>query len=170
MVRRLRRAAPSGRKTALHWAAEYGCTKSAVALLVGGADQTIKNNDDGYAVLPKQQRDGRTPIGPNRRRRTPRQTAQENDFLGEYDAAVAEVRPPHSRARSSWLRAVYARMSHMRGCSTACRGRVLRRTPTHPRDDLRVAPLLSDGGSSCGNIPHCRAQLGSAAHAAVTST
>ena len=45
MVRRFRRAAPSGRKTALHWAAEYGCTKSAVALLVGGADQTITNDD-----------------------------------------------------------------------------------------------------------------------------
>ena len=37
---RLRRA-PSGRDTALHWAAFNGYTKSAVALLVGGADQTI---------------------------------------------------------------------------------------------------------------------------------
>ena len=37
---RLRRA-PSGRSTALHWAAYKGSTKSAVALLVGGADQTI---------------------------------------------------------------------------------------------------------------------------------
>jgi ankyrin repeat protein len=33
--------APSGRYTALHHAAMNGCTKSAVALLVGGADQTI---------------------------------------------------------------------------------------------------------------------------------
>ena len=41
---RLRRA-PSGRQTALHWAARNGCTKSAVALLVGGADQTITNNE-----------------------------------------------------------------------------------------------------------------------------
>ena len=33
--------APSGRDTALHLAAYNGCTKSAVALLVGGADPTI---------------------------------------------------------------------------------------------------------------------------------
>jgi hypothetical protein len=37
--------APSGRRTALHCAAYYGCTESAVALLVGGADQTVTNND-----------------------------------------------------------------------------------------------------------------------------
>ena len=37
--------APSGRETALHLAAIYGYTKSAVALLVGGADQTVTNND-----------------------------------------------------------------------------------------------------------------------------
>jgi hypothetical protein len=37
--------APSGRKTALHIAAFNGSTKSAVALLVGGADQTITTND-----------------------------------------------------------------------------------------------------------------------------
>jgi ankyrin repeat protein len=36
--------APSGRWTALHFAAWNGCTKSAVALLVGGADQTVTNN------------------------------------------------------------------------------------------------------------------------------
>ena len=36
--------APSGRDTALHIAARWGYTKSAVALLVGGADQTITNN------------------------------------------------------------------------------------------------------------------------------
>ncbi len=42
---RLRLApSPSGRHTALHFAARNGCTKSAVALLVGGADQTITNN------------------------------------------------------------------------------------------------------------------------------
>ncbi len=47
-VRRRRRSptvpiapAPSGRMTALHWAACKGCTKSAVALLVSGADRTI---------------------------------------------------------------------------------------------------------------------------------
>ena len=36
--------APSGRSTALHYAAAYGRTKSAVALLVGGADQTVTDN------------------------------------------------------------------------------------------------------------------------------
>jgi hypothetical protein len=35
--------APSGRATALHWAALNGRTKSTVALLVGGADQTVTN-------------------------------------------------------------------------------------------------------------------------------
>ena len=37
--------APSGRATALHFAAFNGYTKSAVALLVGGADQTITDDD-----------------------------------------------------------------------------------------------------------------------------
>ena len=36
--------APSGRATALHYAAWNGHTKSAVALLVGGADPTITDN------------------------------------------------------------------------------------------------------------------------------
>ncbi len=51
-VRRRRRSptvpiapAPSGRDTALHFAAVNGRTKSTVALLVGGADQTITNNN-----------------------------------------------------------------------------------------------------------------------------
>jgi hypothetical protein len=35
--------APSGRFTALHCAAYNGRTKSAVALLVGGADRTVTN-------------------------------------------------------------------------------------------------------------------------------
>ena len=39
------RLAPSGRGTALHWAAFNGYTKSSVALLVGGADQTGTNNE-----------------------------------------------------------------------------------------------------------------------------
>jgi hypothetical protein len=34
----------NGRMTALHYAAYGGSTKSAVALLVGGADHTITNN------------------------------------------------------------------------------------------------------------------------------
>ncbi len=43
---RLRLApAPSGRDTALHFAAWNGCTKSAVALLVSGADQTVTNKN-----------------------------------------------------------------------------------------------------------------------------
>ena len=37
--------APSGRSTALHYAAANGSTKSAVPLLVGGADRTITDND-----------------------------------------------------------------------------------------------------------------------------
>ena len=37
--------APSGRATALHYAARNGRTKAAVALLVGGADQTITDNN-----------------------------------------------------------------------------------------------------------------------------
>ena len=39
------RLAPSGRRTALHFAAIEGSTKSAVALLVGGADKTVTNNE-----------------------------------------------------------------------------------------------------------------------------
>ncbi len=41
---RLRLRRP-GRSTALHYAAEYGSTKSAVPLLVGGADQTITSKE-----------------------------------------------------------------------------------------------------------------------------
>ncbi len=37
--------APSGRRTALHWAARNGCIDVGVELLVGGADQTITTND-----------------------------------------------------------------------------------------------------------------------------
>ncbi len=43
-------------------------------------------------------------IGPNRRRYTPRQDAQRFKKLAEYDAAVAEVRPPASSTRSSFSR------------------------------------------------------------------
>jgi hypothetical protein len=43
--------APSGRFTALHCAAFHGHIGAAVLLLVGGASQTIKDND-GYAVPP----------------------------------------------------------------------------------------------------------------------
>ncbi len=37
--------APSGRMTALHWAAGNCYISAGVELLVGGADQTITNND-----------------------------------------------------------------------------------------------------------------------------
>jgi hypothetical protein len=37
--------APSGRYTALHFAAHYGCISTGVELLVGGADQRITAND-----------------------------------------------------------------------------------------------------------------------------
>ncbi len=47
---------PSGRYTALHYAAINGNTDAAVRLLVSGADQNIKNNDgiimSGYATPP----------------------------------------------------------------------------------------------------------------------
>ena len=43
--------APSGRWTALHYAAHYGFIGAAAELLVGGADQCIMN-DQGYAVPP----------------------------------------------------------------------------------------------------------------------
>ena len=82
------------------------------------------------------------------RAETPRQESQRCNKLGEYDAAVAQARPPHRRrARSSCLRA-YRRRRHRRAhharhtCTTAvhaCPDRVLRRTPTHPRHDVRVA-------------------------------
>ncbi len=36
--------APSGRWTALHWAAHYGSISAGAELLVGGAGQTITNN------------------------------------------------------------------------------------------------------------------------------
>ncbi len=39
------RLAPSGRWTALHYAAYHGRTRSTVALLVGGADQTTTDNN-----------------------------------------------------------------------------------------------------------------------------
>ncbi len=42
--RRLIAPARSGRMTALHCAAVNGCTKSAVALLVGGADRNVTNH------------------------------------------------------------------------------------------------------------------------------
>ncbi len=37
--------APPGRQTALHYAAHYGCISAGAELLVGGADQTITDNN-----------------------------------------------------------------------------------------------------------------------------
>jgi hypothetical protein len=45
---------------------------------------------------PERRRRAAHRIGPNRRRRTPRQDAQHSNKLAAYDAAVAEVRPPAS--------------------------------------------------------------------------
>jgi hypothetical protein len=43
----MRRAAPSGRWTALHFAAYNGCSGTAAPLLVGGADQSITEKSTG---------------------------------------------------------------------------------------------------------------------------
>ena len=102
--------APSGRWTALHYAAHYGFIGAAAELLVGGADQCIMN-DQGYAVPPTATRRPHA----DRCRRTPRQLAQACNKLGEYDAAVAQARPPHRAAASRAL------------------------LPTHRRHGLRVA-------------------------------
>ena len=53
--------APSGRATALHIAAANGSTKSAVALLVGGADPTIT---DAAPPLMHRRPSGRAPNRP----------------------------------------------------------------------------------------------------------
>ena len=37
--------APSGRRTALHYAAYYGSIRAGAELLVGGADQRVTNSD-----------------------------------------------------------------------------------------------------------------------------
>ena len=44
LVRQLRRAAPSGRDTALHWAAAHGLISAGAELLVGGADRRITDS------------------------------------------------------------------------------------------------------------------------------
>ena len=138
-------------------------------LLVGGADQTI-NDNDGYDVPPKQQRDSRTPNRPHRLRNTPRELAQDNNHLAEYGAVVAQVRPPHSRALLLPVRRARHALPRMHDRSTDW---VPRRTPRHPRHDVRVAlrdpPLPSDGRRPCGNVPASpRTVRKSAAHAAVT--
>ena len=113
----MRRAASSGRFTVLHCAAFNGRTNAAVRLLVGGADQTI-THIGGYDVPPTTTPTAAHRIGPNRRRDTPRQHAQANDKLAEYDAAVAQARRPPSRD-SSRLCALARCARH--ACSAAAR-------------------------------------------------
>jgi hypothetical protein len=127
---------PVPRFTALHCAVLNGNFNAVMGLLVGGADQTI-TDQEGYALLPTAMRRPHA----DRHRQTPRQSASRSDKLAAYDAAVAEVRPPASHGRS-----------------TACRDRVLRRTPRHPPHDVcdrtaRDPPLLEDGTRSCEFMP-----------------
>ena len=110
--------APSGRYTALHWAAYNGSISAGAELLVGGADQRITNSQ-GYRRAAHKPR--RRAAHADRCRKTPRQLAQANNKLGEYDAAVAQARPPHRRrriARSSRMRA--ARRRRHRHARQAC--------------------------------------------------
>jgi hypothetical protein len=66
----MRRAAPSGRWTALHFAAYNGCSDTAAPLLVGGVDQSITENINGCAVPLTAKRRPRSigPIGAGSRR------------------------------------------------------------------------------------------------------
>jgi hypothetical protein len=89
--------APSGRWTALHFAARNGCFRAGAELLVGGADPRIMD-DRGYRRAAHSHADGHTP---DRCRYTPRQFAQYHNKLGEYDAAVAQARPPHRPRRTA---------------------------------------------------------------------
>ena len=86
--------APSGRWTALHYAAWNGRISAGAELLVGGADQRITNNG-GYRRAAHKPR--RRAAHADRGRKTPRQLAQQYNKLGEYDVAVAQARPPHRR-------------------------------------------------------------------------
>jgi hypothetical protein len=58
--------------------------------------------------------------------------------------AAAASAPPHARAPPAWApltaagTAVPPHKPHIHTRGTACRGRTFWRTPTHPRDDLRV--------------------------------
>jgi hypothetical protein len=120
---------PSGRNTALHWAALNGSIGAAVPLLVGGADQHIPRND-GYAVPPTAQRRTQT-LGLIGAGETPRQFAQQHNKLAEYDAAVAQARPPHRCRRIARASpasgplagvgtAMHARTTRMHRRSTHC--------------------------------------------------
>ena len=84
--------APSGRETALHYAAYNGSISAGAELLVGGADQRITNKK-GYRRAAHKPR--RRAAHADRCRKTPRQLAQQYNTLGAYDAAVAQARPPH---------------------------------------------------------------------------
>jgi hypothetical protein len=168
--------APSGRHTALLSAVYIGSISVVAELLVGGADQTITDKL-GYRRAAHKPRRRTAP--PDRCRRTPRQVAARCNKLGAYDAAVAQARPPHRRrciARARrWPPPASSRTPRMHLRWAACRGRVLRRTPTHPRHDLRVA--LRAIGCCCrtaeGRARTYRIAAHSArevAHAALTGT
>jgi hypothetical protein len=109
----------------------------------GAARRRRRSDHHGHsrvnAVPPTSHADG--PHTPDRCRRTPRQVAEANYEIRAYDAAVAQARPPHRRRRIARrsLPPASSRTPRMHSCGTACRGCVLRRTPTHPRHDLRVA-------------------------------
>ena len=90
--------APSGRWTALHFAARNGCFRAGAELLVGGADPRIMD-DRGYRRAAHKPR--RRAAHADRCRQTPRQLAQQWNKLGEYDAAVAQARPPHRPRRTA---------------------------------------------------------------------
>jgi hypothetical protein len=165
--------APSGRDTALHYAAYHGHTESAVRLLVGGADQSI-TNDDGCAVPPSpKKRRPHTESARNRRRRTPRQDAEYYNNLAEYDAAVAEVRPPASSARSSFSRHVMQAMPrHARSTAQPALFGIRRRTCGMMCASHCVRSAGAAGRQRVGR-EHSTLQLtvrGTAPHAAHTGT
>ncbi len=59
--------APSGRWTALHWAAHNGCISAGAELLVGGADQNITDKGGYRRAAHKPRRRPHTPIGVGKR-------------------------------------------------------------------------------------------------------
>jgi hypothetical protein len=156
----IRRAAPSGRETAVHNAAGNGCTQFAVRLLVGGADQSIPNKNGHAAARSPAMAAHR--IGPNRRRETPRERAQARDTIAAYDAAVAEVRPhvhPLILTACHACNAEAAFFGVRRGIRAAgCASRT-----------ARDPPVSSHGRRPCGCTPLCCSERGGAAHAAVVA-
>jgi hypothetical protein len=125
--------------TALHYAARNGVIDVCAELHVGGADQTIMDKR-GYRRAAHSRADGpharsvqvhASPI------RTISQQARRVRRGGGAGAAAASARSSRMRGRSPPPASSRTPRVHSRGA--ACRGRVLRRRPTHPRHDLRVA-------------------------------